>query len=477
MANTTAQTTDDIINSLLGSSDPVTAAVGQSLSALRTTAPTVSNTANPLGALLGGLFAEPAQQNTNALDGLVNALFAAREAAVFVNPLALSSLSANIENFSVDDFLALSITMRSFLLAQNDFAFLTGIISDQNVLANINPVTLTILQGLEGGLITAYVAALDLAAALVGDTTGTALLFAAVAANSPELLVAADTGDGDGEGEGTPPVDDDDEEPLDDGLDGEFEGGDGADSVSGGDSDDSLSGGGGNDTLSGGNGDDTIEGGGGKDELNGGGGKDELSGGGGADKIKGGGGNDVIKGGGGKDEIEGGGGRDQIEGNGGKDQIKGGGGKDEIDGGGGKDTVEGGGGKDMLQGGGGRDFVSGGGGKDTVDGGRGKDDLEGGGGRDTFLFHTGDRGDIVHDFQIGKDSLAVMMSADFEGDGGILEMVIGPFRGEHSHFTLRTADGKTTSFTLQDVTPDQLDGIKIDVFEDPPELGDGDSVL
>lgn len=396
MANTTAQTTDDIINSLLGSSDPVTAAVGQSLSALRTTAPTVSNTANPLGALLGGLFAESAQQNTNALDGLVNALFAAREAAVFVNPLALSSLSANIENFSVDDFLALSITMRSFLLAQNDFAFLTGIISGQNVLANINPVTLTILQGLEGGLITAYVAALDLAAALVGDTTGTALLFAAVAANSPELLVAADTGDGDGEGEGTPPVDDNDEEPLDDGLDGEFEGGDGADSVSGGDNDDSLSGGGGNDTLSGGNGDDTIEGGGGKDEL---------SGGGGADKIKGGGGNDVIKGGG------------------------------------------------------------------------GKDDLEGGGGRDTFLFHTGDRGDIVHDFQIGKDSLAVMMSADFEGDGGILEMVIGPFRGEHSHFTLRTADGKTTSFTLQDVTPDQLDGIKIDVFEDPPELGDGDSVL
>lgn len=48
------------------------------------------------------------------------------------------------------------------------------------------------------------------------------------------------------------------------------------------------------------------------------------------------------------------------------------------------------------------------GGNDFVGGGRGNDDLRGGGGADDFVFHDGDGRDIVHDFEVGQDQVALL---------------------------------------------------------------------
>lgn len=63
--------------------------------------------------------------------------------------------------------------------------------------------------------------------------------------------------------------------------------------------------------------------------------------------------------------------------------------------------------KDKLFGLGGSDKIKGMGGDDMLEGGRGNDKLWGGEGADTFVFGPGEGRDIVNDFEVGSDIVAI----------------------------------------------------------------------
>ncbi|MBC6442054.1 MAG: hypothetical protein GDA53_02835, partial [Rhodobacteraceae bacterium] len=73
----------------------------------------------------------------------------------------------------------------------------------------------------------------------------------------------------------------------------------------------------------------------------------------------------------------------------------------------GRDYLEGSGGNDFLSGGNARDWLVGGRGGDRLQGGAQDDILTGNQGRDTFLFREKHGRDIVTDFSVGKDTLAL----------------------------------------------------------------------
>jgi Ca2+-binding RTX toxin-like protein len=173
------------------------------------------------------------------------------------------------------------------------------------------------------------------------------------------------------------------------GVNGEFEGEGG---------DDSLRGFDGDDVLDGGKDDDIGFGGDGNDLLIGAVGNDTLAGNLGDDTVQGGGGDDKVHGNGGNDKVYGGSGNDKLTGSAGADTLNGGDGDDEVFGNAGGDKIIGGLGNDKLVGLDGNDSFFAGAGFDTLKGGTGNDTLTGGGDADEFEFEPGTGLDVVTDF-------------------------------------------------------------------------------
>lgn len=171
-----------------------------------------------------------------------------------------------------------------------------------------------------------------------------------------------------------------------------------------------------NNTLIGGTGNDTIKGQRGNDILDGDAGNDVISGGRGRDTITGGSGEDVLKGGRGNDRIFGGDDDDILIGGHGKDTLMGDAGDDRLYGGRGRDLLSGGDGDDVIKGGRGRDTINGGTGSDMMDGGAGKDIITGGADMDIFVFKKGNGIDIVTDFSLAQDFLAVVEDLNLSDD-------------------------------------------------------------
>jgi len=178
--------------------------------------------------------------------------------------------------------------------------------------------------------------------------------------------------------------------------------------------------------ITGGNRGDIIDGRGGIDFLFGNGGKDTIYGGGGADTIRGGNGGDTVHGGNGDDWITERGdfgtgyaittGNDRLFGNGGDDRIYGYTGNDRLFGGAGDDELYGGIGNDRLFGGAGNDRLKGEDGENVLVGGAGDDSLQsngsdrltGGAGSDTFVFWALPFDQVITDFELGVDIIAIM---------------------------------------------------------------------
>lgn len=83
---------------------------------------------------------------------------------------------------------------------------------------------------------------------------------------------------------------------------------------------------------------------------------------------------------------------------------------DEIDGLDGDDDLYGHGGDDILYGDSGDDMLAGGSGDDTLDGGSGNDTLWGADGADQIVFRDGYGADVVMDFDLAADSVALVSS-------------------------------------------------------------------
>lgn len=150
-----------------------------------------------------------------------------------------------------------------------------------------------------------------------------------------------------------------------------------------------------------------------------------------ADAIFGGDGNDLIEGGRGFDDLNGGRGDDDLHGGSGHDVLNGGEDDDTLSGDAGNDTLNGGEGSDVLQGGrggdllygdAGNDFLFGGMGSDELWGGEGDDTMSGEGGRDVFHIGSASGNDIITDFQVGKDLLALESdpTSAIQTDNGLL---------------------------------------------------------
>jgi len=239
-----------------------------------------------------------------------------------------------------------------------------------------------------------------------------------------------------------------------------LDGGDGHDFAQGNQGNDYLKGGLGNDTLRGGKDHDVAYGGAGNDEVYGDLGNDTLDGGDSDDLVRGGRdddyitdsgllsndvilgdlGNDILYGGdgadilhgdnfdntveGGDDFLQGNQGDDYLEGGLGNDTLRGGKDYDEADGGEGDDEVYGdladdivygGDGDDIVRGGQNDDFVFGDAGSDTLYGDRGNDLLYGGDGADVFVFDSESGIDVVPDFDLSLDFIALV--ANLNGSG------------------------------------------------------------
>lgn len=189
--------------------------------------------------------------------------------------------------------------------------------------------------------------------------------------------------------------------------DDEIAAGGGRDWAHGGAGRDSVSGGGGGDTLIGGAGDDRVFGDKGRDLLLGRAGDDRLFGGKGRDSLTGGDGADTLVGGAGHDRLSGLNGGDRLQGKAGDDHLFGGDGRDRILAGPGDDLLDGGAKRDVLNGGRGDDTIMAGPGRDRLSGGAGVDLLIGGAGADVFVFRPGDELDLIADFDLAFDQIAL----------------------------------------------------------------------
>ena len=140
-------------------------------------------------------------------------------------------------------------------------------------------------------------------------------------------------------------------------------------------------------------------------------------------------GNDTINGGGADDVLRG---DLNIRGSqvdlGGDDIIYGGAGNDRIGGKGGNDQLFGDAGDDMIWGDDGDDILRGGLGNDTLTG----DDFSGGQGSDTFILAEGEGLDIITDFELGIDAIALAGGLEFgqltvtqSGDDALIAVVGG----------------------------------------------------
>lgn len=118
-------------------------------------------------------------------------------------------------------------------------------------------------------------------------------------------------------------------------------------------------------------------------------------------------GSDTLRGGVGDDRLLGKGGDDRLVGSDGNDVLNGGSDDDRLIGNLGNDRLNGGSGDDRLVGNDGNDYLNGGSGDDYLDGGAGIDTLIGGAGSDTFALRRNTGSDLIRDFQIDEDSLAL----------------------------------------------------------------------
>ncbi len=184
---------------------------------------------------------------------------------------------------------------------------------------------------------------------------------------------------------------------------GELKGGDGSDTIIGSDGADTLYGG--EDVSDTDDSADTLTAGAGDDLAFGNSGSDVITMGDGADNAYGGLGNDTIDGGEGHDLLAGGGGIKHPEDE--ADSIDGGNGDDIILGNGDNDTLNGGSGGDWILGGLGDDSISGDDGDDTVTGQTDNDTLSGGSGDDVFLFWDDNGDDVIADFDVDEDIIAI----------------------------------------------------------------------
>ena len=125
----------------------------------------------------------------------------------------------------------------------------------------------------------------------------------------------------------------------------------------------------------------------------------------------------IIAGNEGNDEgdvINSGGGDDLVFGEAGNDVLNGEAGNDLLNGGADSDVLNGDNNADTLLGEGGNDVISGGQGDDLLLGGDGNDALFGDEGHDTFVFASGEGADIVFDFKLGEDAIALTSGSDYD---------------------------------------------------------------
>ena len=231
------------------------------------------------------------------------------------------------------------------------------------------------------------------------------------------------------------------------GLEGEFAGHGGNDTLRGGSGYDFIDGGEGNDTITGGDGNDKIVGSTGSDNISGGAGNDEIFGSfTGTNVINGDDGDDVIFGGNAVDNINGGNGIDKIYALDGDDTINSGAGGipsndgndvaaqgDLVLGLNGVDRITGGGGWDVIYGGDDGDIITGGDGQNWIFGQDGNDRISGGanndvGGVTTIDYLRGGNGD---DTIYGNAGIDVIFGE--EGNdllhGGFGDDIINGWRG------------------------------------------------
>jgi Ca2+-binding RTX toxin-like protein len=136
-------------------------------------------------------------------------------------------------------------------------------------------------------------------------------------------------------------------------------------------------------------------------------GDDDVYGGYGKDHVSGGNGSDLIYGEADDDKLSGEKGADKISAGAGNDDAFGGDGDDYVSGDGGRDRVFGDKGDDVVRGGIGNDQVWGGAGHDTCYGDGGNDMLFGGAGWDVFVFKASSGKDVIADFKVRDDKIAL----------------------------------------------------------------------
>lgn len=147
-------------------------------------------------------------------------------------------------------------------------------------------------------------------------------------------------------------------------------------------------------------------------------------------------------------------GDDVSFGNGGSDIMIGDQGSDVLFGGDDDDVMLGGQGRDVLFGDDGNDVILGGQGNDLIAGGAGDDQLYGGQGDDTFLFGDGSGSDVIEDFSIGSDQIAIsagINGSDLADAEGVMALVSDNDDG------FATIDlGEDNSITISGVSTDDL---------------------
>ncbi len=224
------------------------------------------------------------------------------------------------------------------------------------------------------------------------------------------------------------------------------------------------------DTLKGTKGDNTLVGGADKDFLIGRKGDDRLDGGAYDDKLDGGPGADMLIGGEGMDRAMYKRSQDPIvvslhnpdlnTGDAAGDtyvdveSLTGGQSHDQVYGDSGRNQLWGRNGNDQLWGRGGDDDLYGGNGKDWLEGGKGNDQLSGGGHADTFVFESGH--DVIVDFELGEDTIALMAEALMGGQLGAGK-VISNYAAVTDAGVVFTFDDQTT-LTIEGLT--STDGLK-----------------
>ncbi|RJF87355.1 calcium-binding protein [Oleomonas cavernae] len=200
---------------------------------------------------------------------------------------------------------------------------------------------------------------------------------------------------------------------------------------------------------------DTLIGTSWSDSLSGAGGNDEIIGNGGADTLYGNEGNDILVGGLGADLLDGGTGNDiarydtKVTVNL-SDSSKSTGAAagdtyvsvEQIRGSAENDRLEGNGANNSFQGRAGDDVLSGGAGDDLLVGNAGADRLRGGAGADQFRFdRPSDGGDIIADFTVGSDIIAVRAGGFGISTIALVSAAVPAPAGSAPVFLFSTGDG------------------------------------